>query len=167
MFYAFLWDILIKILSFLGVIPRKILSAALFTKNKKCGIISYSKFPRHPERRAKPAVEGSRAGRWRGSTAVYYVYMLTNTNDRVLYIGVTNNLVRRVYEHKQEFVAGFTKQYHVHKLVYFEEYSDPTTAIAREKQLKGWTRAKKERLIDQNNPDWRDLFDNEFIETPW
>ncbi|KKQ24350.1 MAG: Excinuclease ABC C subunit domain protein [Candidatus Roizmanbacteria bacterium GW2011_GWC2_37_13] len=78
----------------------------------------------------------------------------------VLYIGVTNNLKRRVYEHKQELVEGFSKKYKCKKLVYFEEYKDINQAIAREKQLKNWNRKKKDRLIIKLNPDFKDLSDS-------
>ena len=88
---------------------------------------------------------------------MYYVYILSNWNNHVLYIGVTNNLMRRLYEHKNDFVEGFTKKYRVHKLVYYEEYSDVKDAIQREKQLKKWNRIKKENLIQQLNPTWKDL----------
>ena len=74
---------------------------------------------------------------------MYYVYILSNKTDRVMYIGVTNDLRRRLYEHKNELIEGFTKKYHVHKLVYFEEYPEINDAIAREKQLKHWIRAKR------------------------
>lgn len=87
----------------------------------------------------------------------YYVYVLTNKSNRVMYIGVTNNLVRRLYEHKQELIEGFTKRYHVHKLVYFETTTDVRSAIEREKQLKGWRRARKNELVETMNPEWRDL----------
>ncbi len=90
-------------------------------------------------------------------TNTYYVYMLTNEYNNVLYIGVTNNLSRRVYEHQNGVVEGFTKRYHVHKLVWFESCSDVKDAIAREKQLKKWSREKKETLIRQMNPEWKDL----------
>ena len=70
---------------------------------------------------------------------------------------MTNNLKRRLYEHKNELIDGFTKKYHAHKLVYYEYYSDPTTAIKREKQLKKWIRQKKNALVDAVNPDWDDL----------
>ena len=88
---------------------------------------------------------------------MYYVYILTNKTDSVMYIGVTNDLQRRIDEHKAELIDGFTKHYHVHKLVYFEEYSDITEAIAREKQLKGWSRGKKNQLVMSKNPWFEEL----------
>ena len=94
---------------------------------------------------------------------MYFVYMLTNTNNTTLYIGVTNNLARRVYEHKNQLVSGFTKQYNLHKLVFFESTTDVYAAIAREKQLKGWTRAKKNALIEKENPTWEDLSEKLFV----
>ena len=87
----------------------------------------------------------------------YYVYILTNKSERVMYIGVTNNLERRVFEHKQELVEGFTKRHHVHKLVYYETTPDVRAAIGREKQLKGWLRSRKNALVESVNPEWRDL----------
>ena len=88
-----------------------------------------------------------------------YVYMLTNTGRTVLYIGVTNNLLRRLYEHHfhNGDVSKFTGRYQADLLVYFELCSDTLQAIAREKQLKGWTRAKKEALINALNPNWEDI----------
>ena len=86
----------------------------------------------------------------------YYIYIMANRSKR-LYIGVTNNLERRLYEHKHYLVAGFTSKYHMTRLVYFEETSDVYAAIAREKNLKGWLRAKKVALIESINPEWRDL----------
>ena len=88
---------------------------------------------------------------------MYYVYILANWNNSVLYIGVTGNLERRLYEHKNHLVDGFTSKYHVHKLVYFENTSDVRAALEREKQLKGWTRAKKIALVSADNPAWLDL----------
>ncbi len=88
----------------------------------------------------------------------YYVYCLSNINNRVLYIGVTNDLLRRVYEHKHHLVSGFTAKYNVTKLIYFEQTNDAQSAIRREKQLKGWRREKKENLINQFNPGWKDLY---------
>ncbi|MFN8984794.1 MAG: GIY-YIG nuclease family protein [Burkholderiales bacterium] len=87
----------------------------------------------------------------------YYVYFVASIS-RVVYIGVTNNLVRRVYEHKQGLVAGFTKRYQVDRLVYFEETTDVRVAIEREKQLKTWRREKKLALIEATNPSWKDLY---------
>ena len=87
---------------------------------------------------------------------MYYVYILTTKNDTALYIGVTNNLQKRLYEHKSEQINGFTKKYHIHKLIYFEQYSDINAAISREKQLKRWKRSKKELLIATKNPNWDD-----------
>ena len=88
---------------------------------------------------------------------MYYVYILTNWDDSVLYIGVTSNLTKRLYEHRNHLADGFTKKYNVHKLVYFEQTTDVNSAIAREKQLKGWTRKKKIDLISKTNPEWIDL----------
>ena len=88
----------------------------------------------------------------------YYVYILANQSNSVLYIGVTGNLKKRTYEHKNDINPGFTQKYNVHKLVYIERYRDPTIAINREKQLKGWRRSKKEQLINQRNPNWEDLY---------
>ena len=90
-------------------------------------------------------------------TNQYYVYILTNRTNRVLYTGVTNDLVRRVYEHREKFVEGFTKKYNVTKLVYYETTGDIESAIVREKQIKGWLRKKKITLIESVNPEWRDL----------
>ena len=88
----------------------------------------------------------------------FYVYILTNKSNKVLYIGITNNSSRRVYEHKQKFVKGFTSKYKVDKLVYYEVFDDPYNAISREKQLKGWLRNKKIELINSFNPLWKDLY---------
>ena len=90
----------------------------------------------------------------------YYVYILTNWNNRVMYIGMTNDLERRLYEHKNSLVDGFTKKYHVHKLVYYEQTTDVHAAIAREKQLKGLLRAKKNAIVETMNPEWKDLSDD-------
>ena len=86
----------------------------------------------------------------------YYVYIMTN-KSRTLYTGVTNDLRRRVYEHQHKLVPGFTSKYNITQLAYFEETSDVRSAIAREKQIKGWLRAKKIALIESQNPTWRDL----------
>jgi putative endonuclease len=89
----------------------------------------------------------------------YYVYIVTNKNHSVLYIGVTGNLQGRIYEHRERLTDGFTKKYQATKLIYYEDYPDPVSAIAREKQLKGWRREKKIALIQKANPRWVDLFD--------
>ena len=88
---------------------------------------------------------------------MYYVYILTNKMNTVLYTGVTNNLEYRLYEHKNKTVKGFTAKYNVNKLVYYEETGDIIAAITREKQIKGWLRSKKEELINAVNPEWNDL----------
>ena len=88
---------------------------------------------------------------------MFYIYILTNSSDKVMYIGVTNDLKRRIFEHKNELVDGFTKKYHVHKLVYYEAYRDAKNAIAREKQLKSWRREKKNDLVKTQNPNMSDL----------
>ncbi len=90
----------------------------------------------------------------------YWVYILASRLGGALYVGVTNDLVRRVYEHRNGMVQGFTKQYNIKKLVYFESYSSIQTAIQREKNIKHWLRAWKTRLIGESNPDWRDLYDD-------
>jgi putative endonuclease len=87
----------------------------------------------------------------------YFVYMMTNKNKTVLYTGVTNSLERRVWEHKEKTFPGFTKKYNCDRLIYFEIYGRIEQAIAREKQIKGWTRAKKNALIFPHNPRWEDL----------
>lgn len=86
----------------------------------------------------------------------YYVYIMTN-KSHTLYTGVTNNLERRVEEHKSKSISGFTSKYNVTQLVYYEEGNDVNVAIAREKQIKGWLRVKKIALIESINPEWRDL----------
>ena len=88
---------------------------------------------------------------------LYYVYMITNYTNKSLYIGVTNNLYRRLDEHNKKKANGFTSRYNIYKLVYVESTPDISAAIAREKQLKKWSRAKKERLINMQNPEWKDL----------
>ncbi len=97
----------------------------------------------------------------------YYVYLLTNKNDKVMYIGVTNNLERRVYEHKTKMIPGFTEKYNVNKLVYFEETHDVRAAIAREKEIKKWRREKKNNLVVPVNPEWKDLSDGWFEISPF
>ena len=87
----------------------------------------------------------------------YYVYILTNKTNSVIYIGITNNLLRRLYEHKNKLLDGFTKKYNVNKLVYFEQTSDINEAIKREKILKKWNREWKIELIKKQNPEFKDL----------
>lgn len=94
----------------------------------------------------------------------YYVYILASGKNGTLYIGVTNDLMRRVDEHRQGLVEGFTKKYLVDALVYYEELPDPGSAIAREKQLKNWKREWKIALIEKGNPGWQDLYRN-FLDT--
>jgi len=89
----------------------------------------------------------------------YYVYIMTNRNNTVLYTGVTNNLIRRIYEHKEKLVDGFAKKYNITKLVYYEVFEDIENAIYREKQIKAGSRQKKIDLINQMNRVWRDLYD--------
>jgi putative endonuclease len=89
----------------------------------------------------------------------FYVYILANDRNTVLYIGVTNNLKRRVHEHRMHMVSGFTSRYNVRKLVYFESCGEILSAITREKQLKGGSRAQKIALIESKNPTWRDLYE--------
>ena len=86
----------------------------------------------------------------------YYVYIMTN-RSKTLYVGITSELVRRVYEHKLKLLEGFTKKYNITKLVYFENTTDVMAAISREKQIKGWLRRKKIVLIESVNPSWKDL----------
>lgn len=88
----------------------------------------------------------------------YYVYMLASGRRGTLYIGVTNDLVRRVYEHRNDFVPGFTRKYRVHRLVWFEIHDDIREAILREKRIKRWHRAWKIELIEKDNKTWRDLW---------
>jgi len=88
----------------------------------------------------------------------YYVYLLTNKTNTVLYTGVTNNLLKRVFEHRKEYVDGFTKRYNLKKLVYYESHQDINTAIRREKEIKGWVRKKKNVLISEKNASWIDLY---------
>ena len=89
----------------------------------------------------------------------YFVYILTNKNNTVLYTGITSNLQKRIYEHKEKMVEGFTKRYNISKLVYYEVFEDPVNAISREKLIKGGSRYKKLQLIEGMNKEWRDLYD--------
>jgi len=89
---------------------------------------------------------------------MFYVYLLASRKQGTLYLGVTKDIVRRVYQHKAKALPGFTSRYDIGRLVWFECYDDPTTAITREKELKKWRRAWKVELIEKTNPDWRDLY---------
>ncbi len=89
----------------------------------------------------------------------YYIYIMTSKKNGTLYIGITNDLIKRVFEHKKGLVEGFTKKYQVNKLVYFEETQDVESAIMREKKLKDWKRKWKLELIEKTNPKWDDLYD--------
>ena len=88
---------------------------------------------------------------------MYYIYILSNKFNNVIYVGVTNDIVRRVYEHKHKVNDSFTSRYNVNKLVYYEETDSVDVAIAREKQIKSWNRERKNRLINSKNPDWNEL----------
>jgi len=90
----------------------------------------------------------------------YYVYILASKRNGTLYIGMTHNLIHRVYQHKGDLVEGFTKEYGVHMLVYYEQTDSVHSAIMREKQLKKWNRQWKIQLIEKQNPEWRDLYDD-------
>ena len=90
----------------------------------------------------------------------YYIYILASKRNGTLYIGVTNDLIKRVYKHKANLVEGFTKRYNVHNLVYYESTNDINAALEREKRLKTWQRAWKIQLIERFNPEWKDLYDD-------
>lgn len=91
---------------------------------------------------------------------MFYVYIMASRKQGTLYVGMTNDLVRRVYEHKTKALSGFTSRYNVDRLVWFESFDDPTNAILREKDIKKWRRAWKIQLIETTNPDWRDLYND-------
>ena len=118
-------------------------------------------------------VIASQSADWRGNPysfcgilerydkVTYYVYILSNITNTTIYTGVTNDLIRRVYEHKHHAdPKSFTSQYDVHKLVYYEETSDIYAALEREKQIKGWNRARKNKLVTTKNPKWLDLYES-------
>ncbi|TQF43391.1 GIY-YIG nuclease [Bradyrhizobium sp. UNPF46] len=90
----------------------------------------------------------------------YYVYILASPRDGAIYVGITNDLVRRVYEHRIKAVPGFTARYNISRLVWFEAYDDPISAISREKELKKWRRAWKTQLVEKDNPNWDDLYES-------
>jgi putative endonuclease len=89
----------------------------------------------------------------------YYVYLLASRKDGALYLGVTNDLIRRTFEHRSKIIKGFTSRYNITRLVWFEIYDDPISAISREKELKKWRRSWKVALIEQENPGWNDLYE--------
>ncbi len=95
----------------------------------------------------------------RDAVKAYYVYILASKRNGTLYIGVTNDIIKRVYEHKNNLIAGFTSNYNVHRLVYYEQFDDIEYAIQREKRVKKWNRRWKLELIENANPDWKDLYD--------
>jgi putative endonuclease len=101
--------------------------------------------------------DSSKYKTWIDRMKTYYVYIMANSKNGTLCIGVTNDLIRRVHEHKNDLVEGFTKRYRIHHLVYYEMTDDPITAIVREKSLKKWNRTWKIRLIEKLFPDWKDL----------
>lgn len=96
---------------------------------------------------------------------MYWTYIITNEFNTVLYTGVTNNITRRIYEHKNKLIKGFSAKYNLSKLVYLQEFVDINQAIAAEKKIKGWTRAKKNALIESSNPHWIDLSRRSFVDT--
>jgi putative endonuclease len=106
------------------------------------------------------SVENSSEGEHPAMEKLAFVYMLASDRYGTLYLGVTTNLVRRVWEHREAFVAGFTKEYGVKRLVWYEAHTEVLAAITREKQLKKWNRAWKIELIQKENPHWRDLFED-------
>jgi putative endonuclease len=89
----------------------------------------------------------------------YYVYILASRRDGAIYVGITSDLVKRVYEHRGKFVPGFTSRYNITRLVWFEVHDDPIAAISREKELKKWRRTWKIALIEKDNPEWHDLYE--------
>lgn len=94
-----------------------------------------------------------------------YVYIMASKKNGTLYTGVTSNLLKRVYEHKNDLIDGFTRKYSIHRLVYFEDCNDISNAIAREKQIKGWVRIKKISLIKSLNPEWKNLSEEWFMDS--
>lgn len=98
---------------------------------------------------------------------LYYVYILTNAYNKILYTDVTNDLERRCFEHKQKAVKGFSQKYNVYKLVYFEKFDLIDLAISREKQIKGYSRNKKITLVTNFNKEWKELYRNERVEEPY
>ncbi len=107
----------------------------------------------------RPKLQSSKGREGKGAQVdkLYYVYMLASRRNGTLYVGVTNDIARRIWEHKNKVAEGFTKKHEVHLLVWFETFNDIEEAIIREKQLKGWNRAWKIRLIEEHNSGWNDL----------
>jgi putative endonuclease len=101
---------------------------------------------------------GGNPDRLKNAMKQYFLYILASKKNGTLYVGVTGDLLKRIYEHKQNIVEGFTKKYNVHTLVYYERYSDIVEAITREKQIKKWNRKWKLKLIEDMNPEWKDLY---------
>jgi putative endonuclease len=97
---------------------------------------------------------------WSRGLMGYYAYILASRKDGAIYVGVTNDIVRRIYEHRTKVVQGFTSKYNITRLVWFEIYDDPISAISREKELKKWKRAWKVQLIETQNPRWDDLYES-------
>ena len=93
----------------------------------------------------------------------YFVYILTNKNNSVLYTGIINSLMRRIWEHKSQLIVDFTKKYNVIKLIYYESFDNPTEAIKREKQIKAGSRKKKIELINKFNPEWKELYELDYV----
>jgi putative endonuclease len=114
----------------------------------------------HPDQSEVPEPPDKIAKLRRRTMHEYFVYIMTNDHHTVLYTGVTNNLIRRVYEHKNNLHAGFTKKYNCHKLVWFDTTTDIQTAMNQEKRIKRWKREFKQNLINKFNPDWKDLYDD-------
>jgi putative endonuclease len=110
-----------------------------------------------------PGEDRARCARSEGREAMakrYFVYLLASKRNGTLYVGVTGDLANRTWQHKSDLIEGFTKRYGVHTLVWFEEHGDICDTIDREKQIKGWNRAWKIRLIEKQNPDWNDLYED-------
>jgi putative endonuclease len=97
---------------------------------------------------------------WFTTIMSYYVYIIASRKDGAIYVGVTNDIVRRIYEHRIKAVPGFTSRFNITRLVWFEIYDDPISAISREKELKKWKRSWKVQLIEKDNPEWKDLYES-------
>jgi len=113
----------------------------------------------HPEEVCHSQFDWESRGQSNMETKLYFVYILASKRNGTLYIGMTSNLLKRVDQHRKELVKGFTAKYGVHRLVYYEQYHNADDAIKREKQLKKWNRKRKLELIETDNPQWQDLFE--------